>query len=178
MKGVFHGYLFNGFTRLMAQMPYWIAPFGLGEWDDLALDDQLEERVLERHVGLHLGGSANSADMVVVGLVAGCGLCVLRLATGCGSEASLWVVECPDGASRFDPFVERPTQSWEGVIGHGSALREDLERGTVLAQLLCCPRLLCMQSPLTPYPIAYGVYVWGNTRSVHDFLSPLPFRPS
>ncbi len=31
MKGVFSGYLFNGFSRLATQMPYWIGPFALGE---------------------------------------------------------------------------------------------------------------------------------------------------
>lgn len=30
MKGVFSGYLFNGFSRLAGQMPFWIVPFGIG----------------------------------------------------------------------------------------------------------------------------------------------------
>jgi len=29
MKGVFQGYLFNGFNRLAAQVPYWIGPFSI-----------------------------------------------------------------------------------------------------------------------------------------------------
>ncbi|CAD6567990.1 MAG: ubiquinol--cytochrome-c reductase subunit 8 [Tremellales sp. Tagirdzhanova-0007] len=29
MKGVFSGYLFNGFSRLAGQMPYWIVPFAI-----------------------------------------------------------------------------------------------------------------------------------------------------
>ena len=31
MKGVFAGYLFNGFSRLAGQMPYWIGPFAIGQ---------------------------------------------------------------------------------------------------------------------------------------------------
>lgn len=31
MAGVLQGYIFNGFTRIMHQVPYWIVPFGIGE---------------------------------------------------------------------------------------------------------------------------------------------------
>lgn len=31
-KGVFQAYLFNGFSRIMSQMPYWIIPFGVSEY--------------------------------------------------------------------------------------------------------------------------------------------------
>lgn len=32
MRGVFQGYLFNGFRRIMAQVPYFALPFAAGEW--------------------------------------------------------------------------------------------------------------------------------------------------
>jgi hypothetical protein len=33
LAGVFQGYVFNGFSRIMAQVPYWILPVGLSKFN-------------------------------------------------------------------------------------------------------------------------------------------------
>lgn len=32
VKGLLSGYIFNGYRRLSAQLPYWIIPFAVGEY--------------------------------------------------------------------------------------------------------------------------------------------------
>ena len=37
VKGLISGYIFNGYRRLSAQVPYWIVPFAIGEYTSLVL---------------------------------------------------------------------------------------------------------------------------------------------
>ncbi len=57
MAGVLQGYIFNGFTRIMHQVPYWIVPFGIGESASVPqfaarpVGDMVSEELLTRSSG-------------------------------------------------------------------------------------------------------------------------------